>query len=122
MKQHKKNENQLERSIPSTIKFVLLQVAQIFFFVHQNESELNVVCISETFYGLASTCSLVPRSLNSSRKFRASVARRKISTVKPGFHMIATIAEKKNFSDRSDHEIWKPLYTDRSDRNDNKIR
>ena len=41
--------------------------------------------------------------------------------LKPGFYMIATIAviaaiaEKKKFSDRSDH--MKPLFSDRSDNN-----
>ena len=34
--------------------------------------------------------------------------------------MIAAIAEKKNFGDRSDHrDHMKPLFSDRSDRSDN---
>ena len=49
--------------------------------------------------------------------------------LKPGFHMIATVAcdrcdcwEKKNFSDRSDHsDHIKPLSSDRSNRSDNNL-
>lgn len=33
--------------------------------------------------------------------------------IKADFHMMATIAEKKKFSDRSDYIIWKPLSSDR---------